>query len=1074
VLERRRVSVGLAIALAVCAWAGALAAQPSHLGAVWDRPFTGGGEDRDGFRVLNARALVDGSLLALVQQRSGASAFQIGRDGTPLGSSNVFTGPITTGALDSFGSLAIVAEVSSAPPTESSPPTSGYDLLVMKYDALSGSKVWRAPSRIPSAPFQGAAKVAIGPTGHVFVSAAVYDVSAASVSWATIGYDGRTGQVLWGPARYGGSPPYSISAPSVGPAELVVDASGDLLVVGWAASSEQSQWAAIKYRGATGEVVWGPVRIGAVSTAPPPTVCPGPCSFPPTSAKAAFDRNGDLFLSVSSFLPDFGEEWLTAKYDGATGRRLWGPVSHTSGAGGDLDVPTALAVDASGNVVVGGSLGTGSYSRAAVAPADELIKYSGATGALLWGPVRAPASISSLVFDGRGDVVFSGTFRAPEDSLRQSLITGRFDGRSGQARWTRVTNPPLHFWYGPTPLVVDSAGNVTSFGGAYVDFEVAQHPELSVVQYAGESGLPIWGPLVLRNDGAATWPLDVQDGGAGRTHLVTTSGSFARAVVNYGPDGNIAWGPFLLGTSPLASDLSTFSAVASNGDLVVAATSRLARYSNAGGAVVWSVSAEDPFFQPKAICRDARDNVIITGIGFGGHWTTIKYEGRTGALLWTAVDAGMPANSGAPAAVAADSQGNVVVAGYWWRQTETAVWVIGKYGAASGEPIWGPFVAEGAPFTSGGADGLAIDDRDNVIVGGTRRSSRGASRELRKHSGADGSLLWGPVPFAVSTFSPSAMLLDSIGDVVVAGPHVDDPRAANPAESWNVSRFGADTGALIWGPKTFSVPRSEGGIALARDSSGGVLAAGAVSIAKPTRWMLVGYGAATGEVTRGPETHDIGGIERLSQIRFAGTDVVLSGTSGGVARTVRYGSRLAVAAPDSELPATSCGGYFLRTLEASNAASPVEWTVSRGSLPAGVTLDRFTGDVSGVLAETGKFSFALRVRDRTGATAERDFTMDVLQGGPDVPVQVGLDDGCPSGRYTLSVPGSFLGYRWGPGGETTPAIAVCPNQPTVYSVSLLEANGCSRRGALQLQPFHIEPVPRPPVSPPPRRKPRTP
>src|SRR5260370_20464782 len=145
VLQMRRVSVTLAIALAVCAWAGALAAQPSSLGAVWDRLFAGGGEDRDGFRVLNARALVDGSLLAVVQQRSGASAFRIGRDGTPLGSSNVFTGSITAAALDSFGSLAIVTEVSSAPPTASSPPTSGHDLIRIEYDALSRSTVSRTP-----------------------------------------------------------------------------------------------------------------------------------------------------------------------------------------------------------------------------------------------------------------------------------------------------------------------------------------------------------------------------------------------------------------------------------------------------------------------------------------------------------------------------------------------------------------------------------------------------------------------------------------------------------------------------------------------------------------------------------------------------------------------------------------------------------------------------------------------------------------------------------------------------------------------------------------------------------------
>jgi hypothetical protein len=279
----------------------------------------------------------------------------------------------------------------------------------------------------------------------------------------------------------------------------------------------------------------------------------------------------------------------------------------------------------------------------------------------------------------------------------------------------------------------------------------------------------------------------------------------------------------------------------------------------------------------------------------------------------------------------------------------------------------------------------------------------------------------------------------------------------------------------MWGPKTFSVPRGEGGIALARDSSGGgILAAGAISIGKTPGWMLVGYSAATGEVIRGAETHDVGGIDTLSQIRFAGTDVVLSGSSNGLARTVRYGSRLAVAAPDSELPAVSCGELFLQKLEASNVSPPLAWTVERGSLPAGVGLDPFTGNLSGVLAETGKFSFTLRAQDRSGATAERDFSLDSLEGGPDVPIQVVPDNGCLTGRYTLSVPGSFAGYRWGPGGETTPAITVCPNQPTIYSVSLLEVSGCARRGALQLQPFNIELVPRPPLFPPPRRKPRTP
>jgi hypothetical protein len=81
-------------------------------------------------------------------------------------------------------------------------------------------------------------------------------------------------------------------------------------------------------------------------------------------------------------------------------------------------------------------------------------------------------------------------------------------------------------------------------------------------------------------------------------------------------------------------------------------------------------------------------------------------------------------------------------------------------------------------------------------------------------------------------------------------------------------------------------------------------------------------------------------------------------------------------------------------------------------------------------------------------------------------IEVDAEDKCLFGQYTLSVPGTYASYHWLPGGETTPEIAVCPPQPTIYAVTVTEVNGCERRGSIELQPFKIELLPREPLAPP--------
>jgi len=54
---------------------------------------------------------------------------------------------------------------------------------------------------------------------------------------------------------------------------------------------------------------------------------------------------------------------------------------------------------------------------------------------------------------------------------------------------------------------------------------------------------------------------------------------------------------------------------------------------------------------------------------------------------------------------------------------------------------------------------------------------------------------------------------------------------------------------------------------------------------------------------------------------------------------------------------------YQTTLQASGGTPPYSWSVSNGSLPAGLTLDSLSGTISGIPQQPGDFSFDISVRD---------------------------------------------------------------------------------------------------------------
>jgi hypothetical protein len=50
-------------------------------------------------------------------------------------------------------------------------------------------------------------------------------------------------------------------------------------------------------------------------------------------------------------------------------------------------------------------------------------------------------------------------------------------------------------------------------------------------------------------------------------------------------------------------------------------------------------------------------------------------------------------------------------------------------------------------------------------------------------------------------------------------------------------------------------------------------------------------------------------------------------------------------------------------LVAQGGDAPYKWAVTSGSLPAGITLNKHTGELSGTPTATGKFTFTVKVKD---------------------------------------------------------------------------------------------------------------
>ena len=114
----------------------------------------------------------------------------------------------------------------------------------------------------------------------------------------------------------------------------------------------------------------------------------------------------------------------------------------------------------------------------------------------------------------------------------------------------------------------------------------------------------------------------------------------------------------------------------------------------------------------------------------------------------------------------------------------------------------------------------------------------------------------------------------------------------------------------------------------------------------------------------------------------------------------------------TSLPSGSTCSTYSQTLTASGGKTPYTWSVTAGSLPAGLSLNSSTGVMSGTPKTTGTSNFTVQVKDAINVTIAK--TLSITISGPLTISTVSLPTGTIGTTYsqTVTATGGKTPYTW--------------------------------------------------------------
>ena len=198
---------------------------------------------------------------------------------------------------------------------------------------------------------------------------------------------------------------------------------------------------------------------------------------------------------------------------------------------------------------------------------------------------------------------------------------------------------------------------------------------------------------------------------------------------------------------------------------------------------------------------------------------------------------------------------------------------------------------------------------------------------------------------------------------------------------------------------------------------------------------------------------------------FTVTATDLNNATGSQAYTIVIGTNSLVITPGS-LPNATQGLQYNQTLSASGGSAPYTYSVSAGSLPAGLSLDPSSGALTGVPTAAGPANFTVQVLDTAGNIGTQAYsfnvgTLSLTVTPPTLPSgtqgvaynqSVGATGG--SGSYSYSVTSGSLpaGLTLNPGTGAISGVPGATGQSifTIQAIDTTNGNAGSRSYSLNI------------------------
>ena len=269
-----------------------------------------------------------------------------------------------------------------------------------------------------------------------------------------------------------------------------------------------------------------------------------------------------------------------------------------------------------------------------------------------------------------------------------------------------------------------------------------------------------------------------------------------------------------------------------------------------------------------------------------------------------------------------------------------------------------------------------------------------------KASGGTGNLIWG----IVSGTLPAGLTLNPGTGKISGIPTLSGPTnftvkvtdsALSPESATQSLSLTIATGIII---TTNSLPNGSLNVAYNAllQATGGM---------QPYSWSItagslpagLSLNAGTGEISGAPTASG------TSNFTVQVTDSAASPESAKQSLTITVTSPLIVTT--TLLPNGSANAPYSATLQASGGTKPYSWSITAGSLPAGLSLDASTGVISGVPTTSAKPSFTVQVADASTNSAAQPLSITIE---PAVTITTAsLADGTLNVAYSTTVEAAF-------------------------------------------------------------------